>query len=128
MKIRWSTGRVRLRITPTELSCLSHGGQITESLFVGGWQTVLCSHPQGSEAESRLWMDGSTLQITLATSDLQDLLEPDCEGVYFPSGMGEVAFQIEKDFPCLHPRPAEAAEPTTETFIAPVGFAERKVC
>jgi hypothetical protein len=45
--------------------------------------------------------------------------------VYFSDS--SLRYYIEKDFPCLHPRPAEASESTTETFEAPSDFAQRKL-
>ena len=39
---------------------------------------------------------------------------------------GGFRYFIEKDFPCAHPRPAEAMEAPSECFAVPVGFAGRK--
>jgi hypothetical protein len=47
--------------------------------------------------------------------------------VYFQTAdSAPFRYFIEKDFPCVHPRAAEALEPRTETFPPPPDFEARK--
>lgn len=125
MKIRWNAGAVRLRISPSELDALQHGGRVSEVLRLGehAWaselrangETVLLIENKG---------DRATLHFTLSPPDLARLLLPNSEGVYF-STLDGVRFYVEKDFPCAHPRAIEAFE-QSETFSAPPDFTARK--
>ena len=63
--------------------------------------------------------------LALSAADRARLAAPDAEGVYFQSP-GGLRYVIEKDFPCVHPRGAEAREPVTETFQPPPDFERRK--
>ncbi|MGC4042874.1 MAG: hypothetical protein QM758_03645 [Armatimonas sp.] len=121
MKIRWMEESLRLRITPGELQALQQGEVSTEAAaFPGGWVVTL---QPGSE--SILCTTGhGVIRITLSPEAVAELSQPATEGVYF--NQESYRFLVEKDFPCVHPRPAEASEPQTETFAPPSGFAERK--
>ena len=122
MKIRWTRGSVRFRITPTELESLQRGDSVEEHLSLPGglaWRAVLFPV---QESASRLRFDSQALSLALAAADLARLGDPSAEGVYFVEG--DLRYFIEKDFPCIHPRPVEAQE-TTETFAPPAGFADR---
>ena len=122
MKVRWRSGSLRLRITPTELSGLQCGETITESLGLpGSWHVRLCS----VVSETRLFAQGAQVEISLDSTDLLHLAEPGTEGVYF--NQDGFCFFIEKDFPCAHPRPKEVTE-ETEHFAPPDGFAARHRC
>jgi hypothetical protein len=126
MKIRWASTGVRFRITPSELNALQEGKIVEETLRLTDaavWRAQIRPVP----TPTQLHHEGAILQIQLSPEDTVQLARPECEGVYFESE-GTLAFRyyIEKDFPCVHPRPAEAAEPKTETFAPPVDFAERK--
>jgi hypothetical protein len=123
MKVRWTNRSIRLRITPSELEALKAGHSISESSdFPGGWNVTierrevpgLCSGVKGGE-----------LIFALDSASVDCLAQPDREGVYFSDG--SLRYYIEKDFPCLHPRPAEVSESPTETFEAPGDFARRKL-
>lgn len=116
MKVRWMEGSLRLRITPCEFSLLQQGGSVCErATFPGGWQVCV-----GPGEESALVSD--SLTVTLSRAFLDELSRPEAEGVYFVRE--NYRFFVEKDFPCVHPRPKEAQE-STETFAPPPGFAER---
>jgi len=124
MKIRWTRSSVRLRITPTELDALASGTAVEETFAAfpgGGWAAKIEPDPNEPTA---LTMEENVLRLRLSGADRDRLAAPDAEGVYFEQS--GVLYQIEKDFPCLHPRAAEAREPQTETFTPPTGFAERK--
>lgn len=125
MKVRWTHNGVRLRITPTELEALRRGEQVTEvlSLTGGSWSTVIAP----GTSQTALYMEGSTLRLALSESDLHQLAAPGAEGVYFKTeNEPALRYYIEKDFPCVHPRTADALEPTTETFNPPDDFEARK--
>jgi len=123
MKVRWSRDSVRLRITPSELARVANREEVEECLkIIGGtrWQIFLRSGTQtGLTSE-----DGSLL-VSLSAQDAERLAALDAEGVYFTTPEG-IRYYVEKDFPCAHPRVAEALEPVTETFEAPEGFEDRK--
>lgn len=122
MKVRWNRDSVRLRITPTEMAMILRGEQVTEELcFPGGaaWQVAV-----RAGARTALASEANTALVALSAEDRERLAAPDAEGVYLQeSGL---RYYVEKDFPCVHPRTAEALEPATETFVAPPGFEERK--
>lgn len=119
MKVRWMEGSLRLRITPGEFTQLQQGGSVCErATFPGGWH--VCVGP-GDESALVSETPGS-LSVTLSRASLTELSCPEREGVYFTAE--NYRFFVEKDFPCVHPRPKEAQE-STETFAPPPGFAER---
>jgi hypothetical protein len=123
MKVRWMEGSLRLRITPGELAALMAGETSTETaVFPGGWTITLRPGPQSTVTSDA----PGTVVLTLAPDSVTELARPETEGVYFTKEQAGYRFLVEKDFPCVHPRPAEALEPVTETFDAPAGFAERK--
>ncbi len=126
MKIRWTAGGVRLRITPTELTAITEGEPVSEALPLTGWAVRVVP----TEGVTALAADGPALTLALSRADSVRLAEPDREGVYFQQdGPTPLRYLIEKDFPCVHPHAAEALEPPTETFAEPTGFRERKgVC
>lgn len=122
MKVRWGRDSVRLRITPMELATLTRGGEVAEDLrFPGGacWRVAV-----GAGTQTDLSSQSGVAQIALSPADRERLAQPDAEGVYFQTPDG-LRYYLEKDFPCAHPRAAEAREPATETFAAPQGFEER---
>ena len=124
MKVRWTRGSLRLRITPTELESLRLGKVTWEELSLPGgcvWRVEI----QVSPAETSLMSKGITACLRLSEDDRDRLIVPQTEGVYFQSDTGFRYF-VEKDFPCVHPRGAETLEPATETFTAPAGFSMRK--
>lgn len=123
MKVRWSRDSLRLRITPTELATITRGEEVGEALcFPGGadWHVAVLAG-----AQTTLASEENIVHIILSAEDRERLAAPDAEGVYFQAP-GGLRFYVEKDFPCAHPRAAEALEPATETFAAPQGFEERK--
>jgi hypothetical protein len=124
MKIRWSRDSVRLRITPTEMATLMRGEEVGEELcFPGGaaWRVAV-----RAGAETTLTTGGDAALLEVSADDREALAAPDAEGIYFQTVSG-LRYYVEKDFPCTHPRAAEALEPATETFAAPQGFEERKL-
>ena len=123
MKVRWTESSLRLRITPTELALLETGEAIETRLCLpgAGW-TVRVETGAGA---ATLCAANAHLRIFLGRADVVGLSDPANEGVYFTSGT--FRYFIEKDFPCAHPRPADALEPTTEHFSVPPGFIERKM-
>ena len=128
MKVRWTRGSVRLRITPTELKALERGASVREEFTLPGGGTWGAAIQPGAP-ETGLTLKRGELRFSLSDADRDRLLAPDAEGVYFhredAQGVG-VRYFIEKDFPCAHPRAAEAGEPAAETFAAPEGFLDRK--
>ena len=123
MKIRWNQNSLRLRITPGELEKLLRGEPSIETLRLPGglvWAVQL-----GAGDATSLTSGGTAALLSLSLDDRQQLAAPDTEGVYFRTEEG-LRFFVEKDFPCAHPRAAEALEPPTETFEAPAGFEDRK--
>lgn len=125
MKVRWSLDSIRLRITPSELEAIRRGESVQETVaFPGGvaWSVTLCS----CEHETMLASDAQEVYLSLSDADRARLACADTEGVYFQRGVPPLRYYVEKDFPCAHPRAAEAQEPTTETFSAPKGFEQRK--
>lgn len=126
MKIRWTRDSLRLRITPLELRALERGDRVAEILSLpggNGWSVAV----QPGASETTLTANGGQVFFLLSDVDRERLGAPDAEGVYF-GGDGQPPFRysLEKDFPCVHPRAADAREPATETFQAPEDFAARK--
>ncbi len=123
MKVRWSRDSLRLRVTPTELAAILGGEAVGEALCLPGgaaWRvSVRCG------AQTALVSEENTAHVVLSAADRERLAAPDAEGVYFQTPDG-LRYYVEKDFPCAHPRAAEAWEPATETFAAPRGFEGRK--
>ena len=125
MKVRWTQTSIRLRITPTELHMLALGEQVEEHLgpIHGAWSVIIAIDP----AITDLTIDGGRVSLQLSAKDRDSLAEAYCEGVYFQTDdCPRLRYFIEKDFPCAHPRAADALEPETETFRAPSDFASRK--
>lgn len=126
MKVRWTCDSVRLRISPTELATLERGDPVNEELvFPGGHRWRIQIQPG---VDTGLESDARMVFFALSQPDLTLLADPDAEGVYFQHDDPQhpIRYLIEKDFPCVHPRSADAREPESETFAAPEGFAGRK--
>src|SRR4028119_315847 len=118
MKIRWTGNGVRMRITPTELEQLQRGAEVVETLSMpgGSWSAAI----RPGAASTSLFLEGSTLCLALSAADLKQLRAPEAEGVYFEtSDAAPLRYFIEKDFPCAHPRAADALEPDAENFEPP---------
>lgn len=124
MKIRWTPGSVRFRITPEELEALENAQSIGAVLMLGVLPAWSARITPAAQAGSTLRFVSGVLELQLSPSDLETLATPTNEGVYLREG--ELRFYIEKDFPCAHPRAAEAEEAPSETFAPPAGFEERK--
>lgn len=126
MKVRWTRNSIRLRITPGELNALQIGQAVTEELKLGpggGWSVTL--YPASDH--TGIAFELGALRLTLASSDVLNLARPEAEGVYFQTPTDpSLRYYIEKDFPCIHPRAAEARESASETFAPPQDLAERK--
>lgn len=132
MKIRWTKNSVRFRITPLEFAAIERGERVCEVLCLpegASW----CAAIVPDADDTLLVFDAGELRVLLGEADRKLLAEPDREGVYFqlaprvhPDGEMALRYFIEKDFPCAHPRAADALEPPTETFAPPPGFEERK--
>ena len=125
VKVRWTSGSVRFRITPGELAAILRGEPVREELRMpgGAWIAVIAS----GAAEGGISLSGGELRVALSESDRDVLALPESEGVYLRTG-GEnpIRYMVEKDFPCIHPRASDAAEEPTEAFAPPAGFAERR--
>jgi hypothetical protein len=124
MKIRWNSGSMRLRITPTEFATVLGGHTASEVLQAPGgisWQVRL-----EPGAETGFSSDGQVVVLSLSTADRERLGDPEAEGVYFQTD-GGIRYFVEKDFPCVHTRAKESLEIPTETFIAPSDFERRKL-
>ena len=112
-----------MRVTPTEMAAITRGEGAGEALcFPGGalWRVAV-----RAGAQTALISEENAIHVVLSAEDRERLDAPDAEGVYFQAPDG-LRYYVEKDFPCAHPRAAEAREPATETFAAPPGFEERK--
>jgi hypothetical protein len=125
MKIRWKNDSLRLRITPTELTDLLGGKQISERLDLTGarvWEVTISPNAD----ETSLGNDGPVIQLRLSREDQKKLALPETPGVYFTAnrsdGCGLIKYFIEKDFPCVHPRATDALESPSETFAPPSSF------
>ncbi len=126
MKIRWTQNSARFRITPTELKTLLAGSPITEALHLPGgmWTAEVAPSPNPTSIDLN---PSGRLRLTLSPADLARLNDPNEEGVYFSTNSSTLfTYFIEKDFPCAHPRSAEAAEPECETFQPPKGFESKE--
>lgn len=124
MKIRWTRNSVRLRITPLELEDLQRGQAVVETLSLpgGNWSATV----QPGTRQTSLTLEKSALVLSLAKADLAQLSASDSEGVYFNTEREPpLRYFIEKDFPCAHPRSADALEPASETFVPSTDFMER---
>jgi hypothetical protein len=125
MKIRWKQDSLRLRITPTELKDLLGGEQICERLDLSDgpvWEVAIFPT---SEEETSIRNFGPVVHLLLSREDQMKLAYSEVQGVYFTtnrSGSGLIRYFIEKDFPCIHPRAADALEGSPETFAPPPGF------
>jgi len=102
-------------------------GEIVEErlTFPGGsyWRGAIIP----AASETRISFQDGGAEITISQVDRQQLALPDAEGVYFKTDVEpSLRYFIEKDFPCVHPRAADALELATETFTTPEGFEERK--
>jgi len=106
------------------MEALGRGEPAREELGLpGGWRVAIL--PVTGANDIRL--EDNELRLYLSRADADRLKAPASEGVYFETaGPERFRYYIEKDFPCAHPRAAEAAEPATETFAPPPGFNERK--
>ncbi|MGA8657232.1 MAG: hypothetical protein WB586_13885 [Chthoniobacterales bacterium] len=126
MKVRWTHDNLRLRITPSELQSILDGKPVTERFQLSGepgWKIAIV--PAGSATEL-LWVEG-VLRVRLSSEDRLRLASSDAEGVYFErAGDPALRYFVEKDFPCVHPRAADAMEKASDTFNPPPGFEARK--
>ena len=124
MKIRWTGGSVRFRITPSEMEALQNGLPVREELAVGdGWSAAI--YP--GTATTGIELKDSELILHLSDADGKHLAAPNAEGVYFTQeGKLPLRYYIEKDFPCVHPRASQALESPGETFSPSEEFKARK--
>jgi hypothetical protein len=124
MKIRWKKDSLRLRITPTELKDLLGGEQICERLDLSDgpvWEVAV--FPDSEETSVRNF--GPIVHLLLSREDQKKLACSEVQGVYFTtnrSSGGLIRYFIEKDFPCIHPRAADALEGPSETFAPTAGL------
>jgi hypothetical protein len=124
MKVRWKYGSLRLRITPSELKDLLGGQQIFERFELSGgpvWEVSVYPSAEQTSLRNR----GAKIELMLSQEDQNKLALPETQGVYFltdPSNHDSIRYFIEKDFPCIHPRAADALEVPSETFSPPAGF------
>ena len=112
MKIRWTEDSIRFRIAPAELQALRAGQAVRAALpFPGGWQAGVYLTGETTE----LICEAGEASLLLSRADALRLAAPENEGVYFEQSAPRLRYYIEKDYPCEHPRPAEAQE-SSETF------------
>ena len=121
MKVRWTRASLRLRVTPAELDALLAGEASVERIELPGGAWTVSLEPAGATGPA---LEGGVLRLGLSPDDRALLAEPDREGVYFAAA--GLRYQVEKDFPCAHPRAVDAAEPAADTFPAPEGFMDRR--
>jgi hypothetical protein len=122
MKVRWTDESLRLRITPTELRLLIAGTPLALTLHVPGGAWHVSVDPTGDALS--VHADGAAMVVQLSSEDIARLAEPDREGVY--AHAPGLRLMVEKDFPCTHAHPVEAAEPATERFAPTAEFTRRK--
>jgi len=126
MKIRWTKNSVRFRITPSEFAAVERGESVGETLLLpdgASW----CTSIVPAEGETSLSFSDGELRFALGETDRKLLAQPEREGVYFQrESEPMLRYFLEKDFPCAHPRAADALEAPTETFAPTPGFEERK--
>lgn len=128
MKVRWKHDSLRLRITPNELKNLLGGKEILERFDLSGgpvWEVAIYPNAE----ETSLQNTGSAVQLMLSREDQNKLASSEIQGVYFTANRSDCAsirYFIEKDFPCVHPRPADALESPSETFSPPPGFVSKE--
>jgi|ERR1700730_9125287 hypothetical protein len=126
MKVRWTKESLRLRITPSELQMILDGKPVGERLELSGgpgWEAAIVS---GANATELAWV-GNVMQLNLSQADCQRLAARDAEGIYFRrEGSASLRYFVEKDFPCAHPRVADAMETPADTFDPPADFESRK--
>jgi hypothetical protein len=128
VKVRWKHDSLRLRITPTELEDLLGGEQVSERFDLSDgsvWEVVICPNAE----ETGLRNFGPVVQLLLSREDQEKLAVPETKGVYFTTNRpdrGLIRYFIEKDFPCIHPRAADALEGPSETFAPPPGFVSKE--
>jgi hypothetical protein len=117
MKVRWKHDSLRLRITPTELEDLLGGEQVSERFDLSNgsvWEVVICPNAE----ETGLRNFGPVVHLLLSREDQEKLAVPNRPGL--------IRYFIEKDFPCIHPRAADALEGPSETFAPPPGFVSKE--
>ena len=127
MKVRWNKESLRLRITPGELQMIMDGKRVDERFelsggpWMGGGNRV-------RGGRNRVGVGWECIGIeTCLQADCRRLAAEDAEGVYFRrEGSAPLRYFIEKDFPCAHPRVADAMEPPGDTFHPPADFESRK--
>lgn len=126
MKVRWTKESLRLRITPSELQLILDGKPVGERFELSGgpgWEPAIVP---GTDATELAWV-GNVMQLNLSQADCQRLAAGDAEGVYFRrEGSAPLRYFVEKDFPCAHPRVADAMETPGDTFNPPADFESRK--
>ena|SRR3569833_2962718 len=123
MKVRWTNGSIRFRITPTELRDLQLGRAVSTVLAIlnHSWTATLAPGADRTAIE----LSGGDLVLSMTVAEVGRLAEPEREGVYYAYASPPLKYFVEKDFPCIHPKPEEAKDISVETFAAPAGFAER---
>src|ERR1051326_5474096 len=116
MKIRRTHESVRFRISPSEFAALQRGESVQELLAgdeTSAWRAEII--PQG--LTTSIQFGPGLVRVLISAEDRLRLADPEAEGVYFQREEAPaLRYYIEKDFPCAHPRAAEANEPQTETF------------
>ena len=80
MKVRWTDGSLRLRITPAELAALVDGQPVDESLALPGGRWDLRLSPAGARLAAQWAAGGVSVEVPVA--EVARLAEPDREGVY----------------------------------------------
>jgi hypothetical protein len=124
VKVRWKHDSLRLRITPSELEDLLRGKQISERFDLSDgavWEIAIYPNSE----ENNLRNVGPVVHVLISREDQKKLADPETQGIYFTtdrSGRDLIRYFIEKDFPCVHPRAADALESPSETFAPPPGF------
>jgi hypothetical protein len=128
VKVRWKHDSLRLRITPSELENLLGGKQVSERFDLSdgpAWEIAIC--PNAEQTSLRNF--GPVVHLLMSREDQKKLADPETQGIYFTidrSGCGLIRYFIEKDFPCIHPRAADALEGPSETFAPPPGFVSKE--
>lgn len=118
---------LRFRISPSEFGVLQAGGEITETLGAPGQGQWTATCRAGIETSVRI-VDGA-VRFTISPADMDRLACADVEGLYFATDDSPpFRYYIEKNFPCAHPHPPEAAamDPQMGAFQPTPAFEARK--
>ncbi|MBK6619831.1 MAG: hypothetical protein IPH04_21030 [Saprospirales bacterium] len=106
MKLRCSSGNIRIRVLRSDIATLGQTGRIAEQIELpaGGSFGFSLSLAEGQNQLGAAWDDG-VLHITLPSGPARDWMNSEQVGMeetFELSGGGKLSLLVEKDFPCQH--------------------------